>query len=149
MKKTYSAKPSEVTRKWYIIDASTAPLGRVSTVAASLLLGKGKPQFTKHIDCGDYVIILNAKDLRVTGDKLKTKKYYHHSQHPGGLRTRSLEDQLALDPTKVIYHSVRGMLPDNKLRDGRLLRLKIYADDQHKQDPQKPVIITLGEDNGK
>ena len=146
--KTYSAKPSEVTRKWYIIDASTAPLGRISTVAASLLLGKGKPQFTKHIDCGDYVIILNAKDLLVSGDKLKTKMYYHHSQHPGGLRERSLEDQLALDPTKVIFHSVRGMLPDNKLLDGRLARLKIYVDDQHKHDPQKPEIISLGEKRG-
>jgi large subunit ribosomal protein L13 len=146
--KTYSAKPSEVTRKWYIIDASTVPLGRISTVAASLLLGKGKPQFTKHIDCGDYVIILNAKDLLVSGDKLKTKMYYHHSQHPGGLRERSLEDQLALDPTKVIFHSVRGMLPDNKLLDGRLARLKIYVDDQHKHDPQKPEIISLGEKRG-
>src|ERR1039458_2005123 len=98
--KTYSAKPSEVTRKWYLIDASQAPLGRISTVAASLLLGKGKPQFTKHIDCGDFVVIINAKDLVTTGNKLKTKKYYHHSQHPGGLRERTLEEQLVLDPTK-------------------------------------------------
>jgi|SRR5665213_1876598 len=142
--KTYSAKPVDVVRKWYIIDASTVPLGRLSTVVATLLLGKGKPQFTKHIDCGDFVIILNAKDLIVTGNKAETIKYYHHSQHPGGLRTRTLKEQLERDPTKIIHHSVRGMLPVNKLRDDRLKRLKIYAGSEHKHEAQKPEVITLG-----
>ena len=147
--KTYSAKPSEVQREWYVIDASSAPLGRLSTRVASLLLGKGKPQFTKHIDCGDYVIVTNASKLVVTGSKLKDKMYYHHSGYPGGLRERSLSEQITKDPTKVIYHAVRGMLPDNKLRAGRLNRLKIYADDSHSHDPQKPKTITIGVKNGK
>ncbi|HEY1644948.1 MAG TPA: 50S ribosomal protein L13 [Candidatus Saccharimonadales bacterium] len=143
--KTYSAKPTDVERKWYVIDAASAPLGRISTVAASLLIGKGKPQFTKHIDCGDYVIIINAKNLVVTGNKLTDKKYYHHSGYPGGLRTRSLAEQLERDATKIIQHAVRGMLPVNKLRAERLIRLKIYEGTEHKHDPQKPEIINPGE----
>jgi len=142
--KTYSAKPTDVTRKWYVIDGSTVPLGRLSTVVASLLLGKGKPQFTKHIDVGDYVIVTNAKDLVVTGNKAETIKYYHHSQHPGGLRTRTLKEQLERDPTKIIHHSVRGMLPVNKLRDDRLNRLKIYPGSEHNHAAQKPEVINLG-----
>jgi large subunit ribosomal protein L13 len=141
--KTYSAKPTDVTRKWYVIDGSSVPLGRLSTVAASLLLGKGKPQFTKHIDCGDYVIITNAKDLVVTGNKAETKMYYHHSQHPGGLRERSLKEQLERDPTRIIHHSIRGMLPVNKLRDDRLKRLKIYPGAEHSHEAQKPEVIVL------
>lgn len=143
--KTYSAKPEDVTRKWYIVDASDTTLGRVATQVATMLTGKGKPQFTKHIDTGDYVVVINAKNLKVTGAKLTDKKYYHHSGYPGGLRERSLEEQLALDPTKVIIHAVRGMLPVNKLRDARLIRLKVYADANHKHDPQKPEIISLKE----
>lgn len=143
--KTYSAKPADVTRKWYVVDAASAPLGRVATEVATLLTGKGKPQFTKHIDCGDYVIVINAAQLKVTGDKLTTKKYYHHSGFPGGLRERSLREQLELDPTKVIEHAIRGMLPVNKLRDGRLARLKIYADSEHKHEAQTPEVIKLKE----
>jgi large subunit ribosomal protein L13 len=109
------------------------------------LTGKGKPQFTKHIDCGDFVVVINAKDLKVTGDKLTTKMYYHHSGFPGGLRERSLGEQLALDPTKVLEHAVRGMLPVNKLRDDRLARLKIYADAEHKHAAQQPVSFSVKE----
>ena len=141
--KTYSAKPTDVTRKWYVIDASDATLGRISTVAAQLLLGKGKPQFTKHIDCGDFVVIINAANLVVTGNKLIAKMYYHHSHYPGGLRETSLKEQLEKDPTKVIEHSIRGMLPVNKLRDDRLNRLKIYAGADHKHEAQKPEILNL------
>ena len=147
--KTYSAKPSDVKRVWYVIDATTAPLGRISTLAATLLLGKGKPEFTKHIDVGDYVIITNAKDLVVTGNKMTDKKYYHHSGYPGGLRERSLAEQIERDPTQVIFHAVRGMLPVNKLRDERLNRLKIYADSEHKHEPQKPITLDIGAVNGK
>jgi len=143
--KTYSAKPTDVTRKWYVLDASEAPLGRLATQVAVLLTGKSKPQFTKHIDTGDYVIVINAKDLKVTGDKLTSKKYYHHSGHPGGLRERTLQEQLNLDPTKVIEHAVRGMLPINKLRDERLARLKIYADAEHKHEAQKPETLSVKE----
>lgn len=141
--KTYSAKPSDVTRKWYVIDASEATLGRVATKAASLLIGKGKPQFTHHIDVGDYVVVINAKDLKVTGDKLETKKYYRHSGYAGNLKSRTLQEQMNLDPAVAIEHAVRGMLPVNKLRDGRLERLKIYASADHKHDAQKPENLSL------
>ncbi len=141
--KTYSAKPADVVRKWYLVDASEANLGRLSTQIATLLTGKAKPMFTKHIDCGDFVVVINAANLTVTGDKLTTKKYYHHSGFPGGLRERTLQEQLDRDPTKVIEHAVRGMLPTNKLRDDRLARLKIYADDQHKHAPQKPEVYSV------
>ncbi|HEU4967024.1 MAG TPA: 50S ribosomal protein L13 [Candidatus Saccharimonadales bacterium] len=139
--KTYSAKPADITRKWYVLDASTMPLGRLSTRAASLLLGKGKPQVTAHIDCGDYVIIVNAGSLKVTGDKLNTKKYYRHSGYAGNLHERTLAEQMLVDPTEVIFHAVRGMLPVNKLRDGRLERLKIYAGAEHNHEAQKPETV--------
>jgi len=143
--KTYSAKPTDVVRKWYVVDASEAPLGRMATRVATLLTGKGKPQFTHHIDCGDYVIIINAAKLVVTGDKLEKKMYYHHSHHPGGLKETALKDQIIKDPTKAVEHAVRGMLPVNKLRDGRLARLKIYAGSEHAHDPQKPETISVKE----
>lgn len=141
--KTYSAKPSDVTRLWYVIDASDVTLGRLSAKVATLLLGKGKPQFTAHIDCGDYVIVVNAKNLKVTGEKLTDKMYYRHSGFPGGLKQRSLRDQLEIDPTVVISKAVQGMLPVNKLRDGRMLRLKVYADETHAHEAQKPKTISL------
>ncbi len=143
--KTYSAKPEDVTRKWYILDASKAPLGRISTQAAKLLIGKDKPMFTKNIDCGDYVIVINAAQLVVTGKKMDQKMYYRHSGYPGGLKELSLSEQMVKDPTKVIYHSIRGMLPVNKLRDERLNRLKIYSDEQHKHEAQKPEQFSIGE----
>ena len=145
MQKTYSAKPSDVSRKWYVLDASETTLGRVATKAASLLLGKGKPQVTAHIDTGDYVIVINAKDLKVTGNKLETIKYYRHSGHAGNLRERTLKEQLNLDPTKAIEHAVRGMLPVNKLRDARLERLKVYAGSEHKHEAQKPQTLSVKE----
>jgi large subunit ribosomal protein L13 len=112
---------------------------------AKLLTGKEKPMFTQHIDCGDYVVVINAKDIKVTGDKLEQKMYYHHSHFPGGLKEATLADKMEKDPTYAIFHAVRGMLPVNKLRDGRLLRLKVYADADHKHDPQKPELISVKE----
>lgn len=141
--KTYSAKPTDVTRQWYIVDASEAPLGRVATKIATLLTGKGKPQFTKHIDCGDFVVVINAKDTVVTGDKANKKMYYHHSGFPGGLKEATLTEKQAKDPTAAITHAVRGMLPINRLRDDRLKRLKVYADAEHLHDPQKPTLISV------
>lgn len=141
--KTYSAKPNEVTRKWYVVDAADATLGRLSTQIATLLTGKGKPMFTQHIDCGDFVIVLNADNLRVTGGKEETKMYYRHSGYPGGLTETKLKDVMAKDSTKVIHAAVRGMLPVNKLRDGRLARLKIYAGTEHNHAAQKPETISL------
>jgi large subunit ribosomal protein L13 len=143
--KTYSAKPSDVTRKWYVVDASQATLGRVATQVATLLTGKDKPQFTKHIDVGDYVIIINAADIKVTGGKESKKVYYRHSNYPGGLKEATLSDKMLSDPTFAITHAVRGMLPVNKLRDDRLLRLKVYADANHRHEAQKPEVITVKE----
>ncbi len=143
--KTYSAKPEDVTRAWHEVDAAEAPLGRVATVVATLLTGKGKPSFTKHIDCGDFVVVINAADLVVTGDKKLKKVYYKHSHYPGGLREKTLQEQLDQDPTEVIFKAVRGMLPVNKLRDGRLARLKIYAGSEHQHAPQKPQKYSVKE----
>lgn len=143
--KTYSAKPIDVERKWYVIDASDAPLGRIATHAATLLTGKGKPQFTKHIDCGDYVVIINAEKTVVTGDKLNNKLYYRHSQFPGGLKETTLSGKMASNPTFPLEHAIRGMLPVNKLRDGRLARLKVYAGAEHQHEAQKPKPISLKE----
>ncbi len=141
--KTYSAKPSDVTRKWYVVDASEATLGRVATHVATLLTGKGKPMFTAHIDCGDFVVVINADHLQVTGGKEEKKMYYNHSGFPGGLRERQLKDLMANDSTEVIMKAVRGMLPVNKLRDGRLARLKIYAGAEHNHAAQKPETLSL------
>lgn len=143
--KTYSAKPSDVTRAWYVIDASQAPLGRVATQAAQLLLGKGKAQFTQHIDVGDYVIVINAEKLVVTGDKLTKKMYYKHSGFPGGLTELTMTEKMAKDVTSPVVQAIRGMLPVNKLRDGRLARLKVYAGSEHNHEAQKPVVLTVKE----
>ncbi|HYH75295.1 MAG TPA: 50S ribosomal protein L13 [Candidatus Saccharimonadales bacterium] len=143
--KTFSAKPTDVTRKWYVIDASTAPIGRVATQVATLLTGKGKPMFTKHIDTGDYVVVINAGNVQVTGGKMDTKKYYRHSGHPGGLKEATMREKMEKDPTYALIHAVRGMLPVNKLRDGRLERLKVYAGAEHNHEAQKPEVIEVKE----
>lgn len=143
--KTFSAKPSDVTRTWYVIDASEAPLGRVATQIASLLTGKGKPSFTKHIDVGDYVVVINAANVVMTGNKLDTKMYYRHSGHPGGLKEATMREKMEKDPTHALIHAVRGMLPVNKLRDGRLDRLKVYAGNEHSHEAQKPKTISVKE----
>lgn len=141
--KTYSAKPADVSRKWHVLDASEATLGRVSTVAASLLIGKGKPQVTAHIDTGDYVIVVNADKLMVSGDKLRSKMYYRHSGYPSGLTERTLADQMKADAREVIIQAVRGMLPVNKLRDSRLARLKVYSGPEHSHEAQKPELMSV------
>ena len=145
--KTYSAKPTDVTRQWYVIDASEAPLGRIATKASTLLTGKGKPQFTKHIDCGDFVVIINAAQTVTTADKADKKVYYRHSNYPGGLKAATLAEKMAKDPTFPITHAIRGMLPVNKLRDQRLKRLKVYADANHGHEPQKPTLISVKDSN--
>ena len=145
MMKTYSAKPADVDRKWYVIDAAEAPRGRIATQVAGLLMGKGKPQFTKHVDCGDYVIIINAKDLVVTGGKESKKIYYRHSGYPGGIKAATLAEKQIKDPTFALTHAVRGMIPSNKLRDERLARLKVYEDAEHRHEAQKPTTISAKE----
>jgi large subunit ribosomal protein L13 len=141
--KTYSAKPTDVNRKWYILDAQDLPLGRLASEAAKLLIGKNKPMFTKHIDTGDFVVVINSDLLVVTGDKLQSKMYYKHSGYPGGLKELTLKDKMNKDSRAVIERAIRGMLPVNKLRDARLQRLKIYTDDKHEHTAQKPSQITL------
>ena len=141
--KTYSAKPADVTRKWYVLDASQAPIGRLSTVAARLLIGKDKPMVTSHVDCGDYVIVINTDQLIATGDKLNKKMYYHHSHFPGGLKSATLQEKMDKDSTEVIVKAIRGMLPVNKLRDGRLARLKVYAGSEHNHNAQQPTDFSL------
>lgn len=143
MLKTYSAKPTEVTRDWYIVDAAGQTLGRLATILATKLTGKDKPMYTSHIDCGDFVVVINADKLVVTGNKLLDKKYYRHTGYPGGIKEISLEAQMAKDSTKVIENAVAGMLPKNKLRDERLKRLKVYATDQHPHAPQQPQELKL------
>ena len=143
--KTYSAKPSDVERKWYLIDASEAPLGRVASHVAQLLTGKGKPQFTKHIDTGDFVVVINAEQTVATGDKLNKKVYYRHSGFPGGLKAATLAEKMSKDPTFPLTNAVRGMLPVNKLRDERLKRLKVYAGTEHNHEAQKPQQISIKE----
>lgn len=143
--RTYSAKPTDVTRQWYLVDASEAPLGRMATKVATLLTGKGKPQFTKHIDCGDYVVVINADKLVVTGNKGAKKIYYHHTGFPGGIKDATLDQKQAKDPTFAVTHAVRGMLPGNKLRDERLKRLKVYAGTEHQHTAQQPQPISIKE----
>jgi len=141
--KTFSAKPADITRKWYEVDASSAPLGRLASFAAKLLIGKHKPNYTPHVDGGDYVVITNAKMLKITGNKLSGKIYYRHSGFPGGIKSRTLEERLSREPELVIRDAVLGMLPRNKLLDGRIKRLKIYDGVEHKNMPQKPEKVEV------
>jgi large subunit ribosomal protein L13 len=143
MKKTFSAKPADVTREWFVLDASEIPLGRLATQAATLLLGKGKPSITSHVDGGDFVIVINTAQTIVTGQKQTDKMYYRHSGYPGGLTETSFKDQMTKDSTQIIFKAVRGMLPVNKLRDGRLKRLKIYSGAEHEHAAQKPTVLSL------
>lgn len=141
--KTFSAKPTDVSRKWYVIDASEAPLGRMATQAADLLMGKSKPMFTPHVDCGDYVIVINAGQLVVSGKKMTDKSYYRHTQYPGGIKQASLKEKMNKNPESVIEHAIRGMMPANKLRPGRLARLKVYEASEHQHEAQKPEKISI------
>ena len=137
---TYSAKKSEIERKWYIIDAANKPLGRVATEAARLLAGKHKPIYTKNIDTGDHVIIINCKDVKLTGNKLNQKVYRHHSGYIGGMKEVVASDMMANNPTKAMMLAVKGMLPHTTLGAQMLKKLRVYADDKHENAAQKPEI---------
>ena len=136
--KTYSAKPGEVTREWYLVDAEGKTLGRLATQIADTLRGKRKPQFTPHVDTGDFVIVVNAEKIQVTGNKLDQKRYYRHSGYPGGLRSRTLREQLERRPTEVLRVAVKGMLPKNRLARQQITKLKIYAGPEHPHEAQNP-----------
>lgn len=129
--KTKSTKASEIERSWHLVDLRDQILGRSATQIASLLIGKGKPYYVPHLDCGDYVVAINAAKVRVSGKKYNQKRYYRHSGYPGGFRTITFAQLMEKDPTRVVGLAVRGMLPKNKLRDQRLFRLKVFPDDQH------------------
>ena len=136
--KTYSAKPGEIERHWYVVDAEAKTLGRLATQIADVLRGKDKPAYTPHVDTGDFVIVVNAEKVRVTGQKLDQKIYYRHSGYPGGLRSRTLREQLERRPTEVLRKAVKGMLPKNKLASAQLRKLKIYAGPEHPHAAQNP-----------
>ena len=141
--KTWNAKPGEVDRRWYVVDADGQTLGRLATRIADTLRGKGKPQFTPHVDTGDFVVVVNAEKIQVTGKKLDDKIYYRHSGYPGGLRQRTLREQLERRPTEVLRLAVRGMLPKNRLASKQLTKLKIYAGPDHPHVAQSPEPLRL------
>jgi large subunit ribosomal protein L13 len=136
--KTYSAKPGEIERHWYLVDAEAKTLGRLATQIANVLRGKGKPAYTPHVDTGDFVIVVNAGKVHVTGQKLDQKLYYKHSGYPGGLHSRTLREQLERRPEEVLRKAVRGMLPKNRLASAQLRKLKIYAGPDHPHAAQNP-----------
>ena len=139
--KTYSAKPLEVERKWYLLDAEGQTLGRLAVLAANLLRGKHKPQFTPNVDTGDFVIIINASKIQVTGKKETDKIYYHHTKYPGGLKSASFKELMEKDSRLVIESAVRGMLPHNTLGDTQFTKLKVYTGAEHPHAAQKPVVL--------
>ena len=139
--KTYSAKPGEIEQSWYLVDADGKTLGRLATQIADLLRGKGKPQYTPHVDSGDFVVVVNAEKIHVTGKKLEQKMYYRHSGYPGGLKERTLAEQLDRRPEEVIRKAVKGMLPKNKLAARQIVKLKVYAGAEHPHTAQNPVPI--------
>ncbi|MDD3106629.1 MAG: 50S ribosomal protein L13 [Bacilli bacterium] len=143
MSKSYMANANTVEHKWFVVDATDLVLGRLSTEIASLLRGKGKPTYTPNVDCGDYVIIINAEKVAVTGNKLDDKIYYHHSGYPGGIKSRSTRQMLDLQPQKVLEKAIRGMLPKTKLGDDMYRKLFVYVGPEHPHQAQKPEVYTF------
>ncbi len=141
--KTYTPKPSEIKREWYLVDAEGKTLGRLASEIAKILRGKHKPIYTPHLDCGDYVIVINADKIKVTGRKLDQKIYYRHSGYLGGLKSIKLRDQLQKHPERVLEAAVRGMLPKNRLGRKMFKKLKVYAGDSHPHQAQQPKVLEL------
>ena len=141
--KTYTAKPGEIERRWHVVDAEGQTLGRLATRIADVLRGKDKPVYTPHVDTGDFVIVVNAEKIAVTGKKLDDKIYYRHSGYPGGIKQRTLREQLERRPTEVLRVAVKGMLPKNKLAARQLVKLKIYAGPEHPHTAQDPKPLEL------
>ena len=139
--KTYSAKPLEVERKWYLIDANGQTLGRLATTIANILRGKNKPQYTPNVDTGDFVVVINAKGITVTGKKETDKMYYSHTGYPGGLKVTSFKDLVAKNPCAAIEKAVKGMLPHNTLGQEQFNKLKVYAGPNHPHQAQNPILL--------
>ena len=143
--KSYMANPSKIERKWYVVDATGYTLGRLSSEIAKVLRGKNKPTYTPHIDTGDYVIVINADKIKVTGKKLDQKIYYHHSDYVGGMKETTLKEMLAKKPEYVIEHAVKGMLPKGPLGRQMAKKLHVYAGAEHEQIAQKPEVLEIVE----
>lgn len=141
--KTFMASPATIDRKWYVVDATDMTLGRLASEVAKVLRGKNKPIFTPHMDCGDYVIVVNAAKIKVTGRKLDQKVYYHHSDYVGGMKETTLKEMLAKKPEKVIELAVKGMLPKGPLGRQMFTKLHVYAGAEHEQVAQKPEVLTF------
>lgn len=140
---SYMASPSTIERKWYVVDAAGCTLGRLSSQVAAILRGKNKPTFTPHFDAGDYVIIVNAEKIKVSGNKLNDKIYYHHSDYVGGMKETTLKEMLAKKPERVIELAVKGMLPKGPLGREMYKKLYVYAGPDHKHEAQKPEVLTF------
>ena len=147
MRTTYIAKPGEVERKWYVVDATDVPLGRLSTVVASVLRGKNKPTFTPNVDTGDFVVVINAEKVIVTGKKETDKMYYHHTGFPGGFRSASFKELMEKDARLPIEKAVKGMLPHNTLGSEQFTKLKVYTGSNHSHAAQKPVKYEIKGEN--
>jgi large subunit ribosomal protein L13 len=141
--KTYMANENTIERKWFVVDANGAVLGRLATEVASVLRGKHKPTFTPHVDCGDYVIVINADKIELTGNKWNDKIYYHHSRYPGGLKERTAAVMMQEKPTKMVEIAIKGMLPKGKLGNQMYRKLFVYAGNEHKHEAQKPEVMVL------
>ena len=140
---TYMANPDKIERKWYVVDAEGCTLGRLASGVASVLRGKNKPQFTPHVDTGDYVIVVNADKVKVTGKKMDQKIYYNHSDYVGGMRETTLREMMAKKPEKVVELAVKGMLPKGPLGRSMFTKLHVYAGPEHEQAAQKPEVLTF------
>jgi large subunit ribosomal protein L13 len=140
---TYIAKPGEVERKWYLVDATDVPLGRLSAIVASVLRGKNKPTFTPNVDTGDFVIVINAEKVALTGKKAERKVYYHHTDHPGGLKARTAGDYRQKDPEKLITLSIKGMMPKGSLGRAQMKKLHVYRGEDHQHAAQKPEVLDI------
>jgi large subunit ribosomal protein L13 len=143
MRTTYMAKPNQVERKWYVVDAEGQTLGRLASQVASVLRGKNKPEFTPHVDAGDFVVIINADKVKLTGKKLSDKYYYFHSMHPGGLKKFSAAEMLAKKPERVLELAIKGMLPKNRLGRQIGTKLKVYAGAEHPHQAQQPEVLEI------
>ena len=141
--KTYMANPDKIERKWYVVDADGQTLGRLASEVAKVLRGKNKPVYTPHIDTGDYVIIINAEKVAVTGKKLDQKVYYHHSDYVGGMKETTLKEMMAKKPEKVLELAVKGRLPKGPLGRSMIKKLHVYAGPEHKHEAQKPEVLTF------
>lgn len=141
--KTFSPKKTDIERNWYVVDVQGKTLGKVATKIADILRGKNKPTFSPHLDCGDFVIIINAKEIRLSGNKWQQKEYYHHSRYPGGLKTARAEELREKNPEKIIEHAVAGMISHNKLKKDILKKLKVFPGSEHHHIAQNPKPLEI------